>query len=198
MAGLTRVGVIGGTFDPVHIAHLVLAEQAREQLQLQRVLFIPAGDPWRKAQRGVTPAADRLAMVRLAVRDNPAFAVDEREVRRSGPTYTVDTLRELRGELGAAAEVYFVVGEDALADLPAWRDPAGIAELAYIAVAPRPGWTPPPSLPFDINRLVRIEMPLMDVSSTELRARARAGRSLRYFVPDAVAAYIREHGLYGV
>jgi len=206
-----RLGVLGGTFDPPHVGHLALAEQAREQLRLDRVLFIPAGDPWRKSQRAVTPAVHRLAMIRLAVAGNPAFAVDDSEVRRKGPTYSVDTLRELRARLATADELYFVIGQDALADLPHWRDPAGIAALALIAVARRPfavlraGSEPvegpradaePPALPFDASRLVRVEMPLIDVSSTDLRARARAGRSLRYLVPDAVAAYIREKGLY--
>src|SRR3972149_10855800 len=206
-----RLGVVGGTFDPPHVAPLVLAEQAREQLRLARVIFIPAGDPWRKSQHAVTPAVHRLAMIRLAIAHNPAFTVDDSEVRRKGPTYTVDTLRELRARLTPADELYFVIGQDALADLPHWRDPAGIAALALIAVARRPfavlraGSEPvegpradaePPALPFDASRLVRVEMPLIDVSSTDLRARAGAGRSLRYLVPDAVAAYIREKGLY--
>ena len=198
-----RLGVLGGTFDPPHVGHLALAEQAREQLRLDRVLFIPAGDPWRKSQRAVTPAVHRLAMIRLAVAGNPAFAVDDSEVRRKGPTYSVDTLRELRARLATADELYFVIGQDALADLPHWRDPAGIAALALIAVARRPepvegprADAEPPALPFDASRLVHVEMPLIDVSSTDLRARARAGRSLRYLVPDAVAAYIREKGLY--
>jgi len=192
---MTRVGVLGGTFDPVHVGHLILAEQAREQLRLDRVLFVPAGDPWRKAQRSVTPARHRLAMVRLAVAGNPAFEVDESEIRREGPTYTVETLRELRERLSPDDELFFIVGEDALADLPAWRDPAGIAALALIAVAPRQG-VQAPALPFDASRLVRVEMPFVDISSTDLRERARAGRSLRYLVPDAVEAYIREKGLY--
>ncbi len=190
-----NLGVLGGTFDPVHLGHLILAEQAREQLHLDRVLFVPAGDPWRKAQRRVTPASHRVAMVSLAVAGNPAFEVDDSEVMRTGPSYTVDTLRELRARLSTADELYFIIGQDALADLPRWRDPVAIAALALITVAPRAN-AEPPALSFDASRLVRIEMPLIDVSSTDLRARARAGRSLRYLVPDAVEAYIRDQGLY--
>jgi len=190
-----RIGVLGGTFDPIHIAHLLLAEQAREQLQLDRVLFIPAGDPWRKAHRKVAPAKDRLAMTRLAIAGEAGFEVDDCEVTRDGPTYTADTLRDLRGRLGPDGELFLLLGEDALADLPFWHDPEGIAEQATIVVAPR-GGAVLPELPFDAERVVRIEMPYLEISSTDLRERARHGRSLRYLVPDAVAAYIREHKVY--
>lgn len=191
-----RLGVLGGTFDPPHVGHLVLAELAREQLRLDRVRFIPAGDPWRKAHREVTPARHRLEMVRLAVADNAAFEVDDCEVMREGATYTVDTLRLLRAALGPADEVYFLVGEDALVDMAAWRDPAGIADQALIAVAPRDDVELPPNLPIDRDRVVRVDMPYIAISSTELRERARRGLSLRYLVPPAVEAYIRENRLY--
>lgn len=193
-----RLGVLGGTFDPPHIAHLVFAEQARQQLALDRVLFIPAGDPWRKAALKVTPAEHRLAMVRLAISDNAAFEVDDCEIKRVGPTYTVETLQGLRQRLKDDDEIFLLLGEDALADLPFWRDPAGIADLATIAVAPRQGVELPAGLPFDAKRLVPIDMPFMDVSSTALRERARRGLSLRYLVPPAVEAYISEHKLYSV
>lgn len=195
VGGVARLGVLGGTFDPIHLGHLILAEQAREQLRLDRVLFIPAGDPWRKSARKIAPAKHRLAMVELAVAGNDAFVFDDRELRRAGPTYTVETLRELRAGLQVNDEIYFILGADALADLPNWRDPAGLADVAMLAVAPREG-VAAPALPIDASRVVRIEMPLIDISSTELRKRARQGRSLRYLVPDAVEAYIRDHGLY--
>jgi nicotinate-nucleotide adenylyltransferase len=191
-----RLGVLGGTFDPPHIAHLIFAEQAREQLGLDRVLFIPAGDPWRKAGRDITPAASRLEMVRLAVADNPAFEADDCEVSRAGPTYTVDTLRSLKQRLHAQDEIFFLVGQDALADIPFWQDPSGIAELAMIVVAPRQGVEDPPELPFQTDRLAYVVMPFLDISSTALRERARRGQSLRYFVPPAVEAYIRENKVY--
>ena len=190
-----RLGVFGGTFDPIHVGHLILAEAAREQLRLDKVSFIPAGDPWRKAGQVITPAPHRLAMVRLAIADNPAFQLDEREVVREGPSYTIDTLRELQAGLSAADELYLIVGEDALADMPNWRDPAAIAAAARIAVAPRAG-AALPTLPFPTERLIDVEMPLIAISATELRWRARLGLSLRYQVPDTVAAYVRDHRLY--
>jgi nicotinate-nucleotide adenylyltransferase len=190
-----RLGVLGGTFDPVHMAHLILAEQAREQLHLERVLFVPAGDPWRKADRRVTAAHHRLAMTRLAVAGNPAFLVDSREVARQGPTYTVDTLRELAQEHVPADELFFLLGEDALSDLPFWRDPGGIAALAWLVVAPRQG-AELPQLPFDSSRLLRLDMPYIAISSTDLRARAAAGASLRYLVPEPVREYIAAQALY--
>jgi len=190
-----RVGVFGGTFDPPHIGHLILAQHAYEQLHLDCVLFIPAGDPWRKRSRDVTPAFHRLAMTRLATVDNSVFSVDDCEVTREGATYTVDTLRELNGRLGAGSELFFILGEDALADLPHWRDPEGIAAEAMIAVVPREGVELPP-LPFSSERLVQVVMPYIGISSTELRIRARDGLSLRYHVPSGVEAYIHEQGLY--
>lgn len=195
MAGL-KIGVLGGTFDPIHIAHLLLAEQAREQLQLDRVLFVPAGDPWRKASRRVVPARHRLAMTKLAVADELGFEVDDCEVTREGPTYTVDTLRELH-ERHPDDRIYLLLGEDALADLPFWHEPASIADHATVVVAPR-GGVVLPELPFDPERVIRITMPFLDVSSTDLRARARRGKSLRYLVPEAVVDYIAKHKVYGV
>jgi nicotinate-nucleotide adenylyltransferase len=176
------------------MAHLLLAEQAREQLQLDRVLLIPAGDPWRKASRRVAPSVHRLAMTRLAVQHDPGFVVDDCEVTREGPTYTADTLRELHQRY-PGDELFLLLGEDALADLPFWHEPESLAENATIVVAPR-GGVVLPELPFDPDRVVRIKMPFLDVSSTDLRDRARHGKSLRYLVPDAVAGYIQEHGVY--
>jgi nicotinate-nucleotide adenylyltransferase len=187
---------MGGTFDPVHIAHLILAEQAREQLVLDKVLFMPAGDPWRKSSREVTAAPLRVEMVRRAVAGNPAFEVDDREVRRSGASYTIDTLRELRSELGEDDDVFLLLGDDALADLPNWKEPAELPKYAAIVVAPREGAGVAVSLPFEASALERIEMPIVDVSSTDLRRRVRLGQSLRYLVPDAVLEFIEAQGLY--
>jgi len=189
-----KIGVLGGTFDPIHNAHLLLAEQAREQLGLKKVLFVPAGDPWRKAFRRVLPAAHRLAMTELAVQDDSGFVVDDCETKRKGPTYTAETLRELH-KRHAKDELYLLLGEDALADLPFWREPEVIAEEANIVVAPR-GGVVLPELPFDPDRVIRIQMPFMEISSTDIRKRAKEGKSLRYLVPDAVAAYIKDHKLY--
>ncbi|HEX5140162.1 MAG TPA: nicotinate-nucleotide adenylyltransferase [Dehalococcoidia bacterium] len=191
-----RIGVLGGTFDPIHIGHLILAEQAREQVALDRVLFIPAGDPWRKAGRDIAPAQHRLAMTKLAIEGVDEFAVDDCEVRREGPTYTVDTLRELRARIDEDDELFFILGEDALADLPHWHNPSQIADYACIVVAPREGADAPESLPFDPVSIVRIEMPYIALTASDLRQRVRLGRSLRFMVPVAVERYIEEQGLY--
>jgi nicotinate-nucleotide adenylyltransferase len=190
-----RIGLMGGTFDPIHVAHLVLAEQAREQLALDSVLFMPAGDPWRKAQREITAAEHRLAMTRLAVDGREGFEVDDLEIRRSGPTYTVETLQDLRRRYGPESELFLLIGDDALIDLPFWRDPEGIAAEASIVVAPRADFEVP-ELAFKPGRLLRIDMPPLEISSTDLRRRAQQGRSLRFLVPDPVIEYIDRHGLY--
>lgn len=191
-----RIGILGGTFDPIHIAHLLLAEQAREQLVLDKVLLIPVGDPWRKATQQVTPAAVRLEMTRLAAAGNPYIEVDDREIRREGATYTIETLKELRAEIEADDDLFLILGEDALADLPQWREPESFPGYATIAVAPREGTDVPPTLPFDPVAIERIDLPYINVSSTDLRQRARWGRSLRYMVPEPVREFIEAQGLY--
>jgi nicotinate-nucleotide adenylyltransferase len=197
-----RTGVLGGTFDPVHLGHLILAEEARWALRLERLVLMPAAQPWRKAERQVTAADHRLAMLRLAVADDPSFDVSTLEIDRGGPTYTVETLAALRSELGEGVELVFVLGEDALLDLPHWRDPAGILRLARLGVAKRPG-TPPIDLaalervlPGIEDRIEMIPMPLIEISSTDIRRRVREGGTIRYLVPAPVQAYIAEHALY--
>ena len=198
-----RLGVLGGTFDPPHVGHLILAEEARTRLQLEKVLFVPAGDPWRKASQEITPAEHRLAMVRLMLASDPYFEVSTLEVERQGPSYTVDTLEALHQQCGPGLELYFILGEDALHDLPNWKEPARIVSLAWLAVVPRPperGWTSADleaAAPGLSQRVVRLPMLTIDISSTALRERARAGLSLRYLVPLGVEEYIRRHGLYG-
>ncbi len=195
-----RLGVLGGTFDPPHIGHLVLAEEARWRLALERVLWVPAGDPWRKEGKAISPAADRLAMSRLTIEGDPNFGLSTIEVERKGPSYTVETLAALQ-EQEPDAELFFILGEDALHDLPNWRDPAGIARLAWLAVAPRE-WSEAEAASLErmapgiVNRIVPVPMPGIDVSATDLRRRVAAGESIRYLVPPAVEAYIRDHGLY--
>ncbi len=193
-----NIGFLGGTFDPVHVAHLVLAEQARDQLALDQVLFIPAGDPWRKSHRAITAAEHRLAMLRLAIEGNGAFAISDIELRREGPTYTADTLEALAGERLDDA-FWFILGADALADLPNWREPERIVKHAMLAVAPRDVRevnAAELNIPALAGRLQLFDCPRLAISSTEIRERAAAGRSIRYLVPDAVAAYIEQHNLY--
>jgi nicotinate-nucleotide adenylyltransferase len=197
-----RIGLLGGTFDPIHFAHLRLAEDAREQLNLDRVLFLPAPNPWRKAGKTVVPVEHRLAMVMLAIADNPCFACSTLELDQDGPTFTANTLGALRAELGDDVVLHFIMGADALADLPHWHDPGRIVSLARLAVARRPRSRLPPLEALEqrvpgIRAVIdTVQMAPIDLSSTELRARAAAGRSLRYLMPDAVADYIQQHALY--
>lgn len=193
-----RVGVFGGTFDPPHLAHLVVAETVREAFALERVLWIPNGHPPHKPADALTAPAHRLAMTRLATAGHDAFEVSTIEMAAGGPRYTVDTLRALRAR-HPANDLVLVVGGDSLAAFATWRAPEAILALAPLAVYLRPGEDPavPPGLsPEAAARIRFVEAPLLGISSTALRARVRAGRSIRYLVPDAVAAYIRDEGLY--
>lgn len=193
-----RVGILGGTFDPVHIAHLRLAEEARECLRLDEVLFIPAGDPWRKSGRSIAAVAHRLEMLRLAVGDNDDFGISDIELRRAGPTYTAETLATLAGER-LDDEFWFIVGSDALADLPNWHEPERIVEHAMLAVAPRETQevnVAALNIPGIAGRIEMFPMTRIDVSATDIRARVAAARSIRYLVPPTVERYIAEHRLY--
>lgn len=189
---MRRIGVFGGSFDPPHMGHLQLAECAREQLRLDEVRFVPAGRPPHKLRDRMSPAGVRLQMTRLAIRGNPAFRVSTQELERGGASFTVDTLRAIAAaERGA--RLFLLVGADSLDDMPRWREPAAIRRLATVAVAGRSGAR---SRPRRGGSAVWIEFPWNDLSSTLVRRRARAGRSLRYLVPDAVARYIARHRLY--
>lgn len=194
-----RLGVLGGTFDPIHLGHLLLAETAREELGLERVLFVPAGDPWRKQERAISSAEHRLAMVRLAVADLPEYQVSTLEVDRPGPSYTADTLEAIARE-NPGAELYLLLGQDALADLPFWRYPQRIAQLSILAVARRPGFEAAAAeslASLDISRRIRwLDMRAIDISASAIREKVRAGRSIRFLVPAAVEEYILRHGLY--
>ena len=195
-----RLGVLGGTFDPVHLGHLVLAERAREQLELDKVLWLPAGDPWRKADRQVTAAKHRAEMVRRAIDGCGEFELAVQEIEREGPTYTVETLAALN-ERYPEGELFFLLGQDALEDVPNWHDPERLIALATMAVAARGEERRSPDaldrlVPGLGGRVTWIEMPHLEISATELRHRAAAGQSLRYVTPDAVAAYIHDQRLY--
>ncbi len=196
-----RLGVFGGTFDPPHLGHLVVAEQAREQLKLDLVLFVPAGQPWMKADQPVAPAHHRLEMARLAIEEHPAFRVSDLEVVRQGPSYTVDTLEELH-RADPSAEPFLILGEDSFREVERWRRPLRLLELCTLAVYRRPGvaeWSLEKLeavLPGVSRRVVTVEGPLIGISATDLRQRAAQGRSLRYLTPPAVEEYIRRHRLY--
>ena len=188
---MTRVGLLGGTFDPVHHGHLVVAQAALDELELDEVRLLVAGDPWQKD--AVTPAAVRVELCELAVADHDELVVDDRECRRDGPTYTVDTLLELRVE-EPEAEWVFLLGADAAARLPQWHRGEAALTLARFVAVTRPGHPMPDRLPDGVETLA---VPPLDVSSTQLRELAGRGRSLRYLVPGSVRRRIGEYGLYG-
>lgn len=199
------IGVLGGTFDPIHLGHLAIAEEVREALGLERVLFVPARRPVHKPGRPVSPAEDRVAMVALAIGDNPAFALSRVEVDRDGPSYTVDTLEGLAAEARAAdrtPDLTFILSAEAYAGLPTWHRPERILELCRMAVVPRPGAAPinPAAMaklvPGADRRTIVLDGPRVDISGSSIRERVAVGRSIRYLVPDAVIAYIGDHGLY--
>ncbi|NLG48628.1 MAG: nicotinate-nucleotide adenylyltransferase [Chloroflexi bacterium] len=195
-----RVGVFGGTFDPIHIGHLVVAEEARVSCALDRVIFIPAKKPPHKPGEPYASAGDRLEMVRLAIADNPYFCVSGMELERAGPSYTVDTLRAIREEC-LVRSLFFIMGADSLVHLKTWRDPHGIMQLARLIAVTRPDWDVDlaaldrelPGLAANTELLTTVRL---EISSTDLRERVSEGRPIRYQVPDQVEAYIREHGLY--
>jgi nicotinate-nucleotide adenylyltransferase len=203
-----RLGVFGGTFDPIHLGHLAVAEEVREVLGLERLLFVPAGDPWQKSESMVTPAPMRLALVERAIAGNPAFAVSPIEVGRAGPSFTVDTLEELataERRAGREPDLWFILSAEALAGLATWRAPERILALARLAVVPRGGTAPDLAaaaaafgrdFPGLSDRVRFIPGPRLELSATRIRARVAAGRSIRYLVPSAVAEAITEYALY--
>jgi nicotinate-nucleotide adenylyltransferase len=199
-----KIGVLGGTFDPIHLGHLIVAEDLREKLGLSEVLFIPAGRPWlkMKEEKTISAAEHRLAMVRLAVASNHYFKVSTMEINRPGISYSIDTVLELKSELGAQTEIYFIVGPDALAELPKWKEPARLVELCQVVGIGRPGYTKANlrklerSIPGASRRIMMVDVPQIDISSTEIRERVACGLSIRYLVPEAVEKYIAEHKLY--
>ena len=194
--------MFGGTFDPIHIGHLIAAEEVRCDLALDTVLFIPAGQPPHKSPAGVTPASQRARMVELAIASNPAFELSRVDLERPGRSYTVDTLRLLREQLGGSTEIYFIIGMDSLSELTTWRDPSGIISLCRLAVVNRPPYqqvelsTLEAELPDISNRVDMVRMPGIYVASSDLQARVAHGLSIRYQVPEAVERYILENGLY--
>jgi nicotinate-nucleotide adenylyltransferase len=194
-AGAERLGVLGGTFDPPHVAHLVAALDVRHELDLDRVLLVVANDPWQKrGTRAITPAADRLALVEAAIAGHDGLEADDREIRRGGASYTAETLEELAAE-DPTRELFVVVGTDLAAGLATWHRPEAIAALATLVLVERPGVAvtdPPPGF-----RVERVRTPRLDISSTDLRARLAAGRPVDLLLPGGVATEIHRRRLYG-
>ena len=197
-----NIGVMGGTFDPIHNGHLVVAEEAKARLELTEVLFIPAGKPWLKADRQITSAGQRVEMVRLAIAGQPYYKVSTIEVERPGPTYTADTLVELKGKIEPGDELFFIVGWDDLEQLPRWREPSQLINNCFIVAVPRPGYSLPvlnsleESIPGISQRVVIMDKPEIDICASEIRDRVARGLSIHQLVPEAVERYIKQQGLY--
>jgi nicotinate-nucleotide adenylyltransferase len=195
-----NVGILGGTFDPIHIGHLVIAEEARIKLGLKEVLFVPAGQPWLKLERNITPAAHRVEMVRRAIADNPHFELCTLEVERPGPSYTVDTLAMLQKQLGSEASLFFILGRDTLAELPLWKEPQKVVQLCRLVVPPRLGSRDlkhlETAIPGLLDKVIQLDMPVIGISSSEIRQRIAQGLPIRYLVPAEVEKYIAEQKIY--
>jgi nicotinate-nucleotide adenylyltransferase len=193
-----RIGIMGGTFDPIHHGHLVAGEEARWQFRLDQVLFIPTGRPWQKPV-GVSPAEDRYLMTVIATASNPAFAVSRLEVDNPGPSYTVDTLRRLRAELPEGTRLLFIGGADLLQQLLTWKEPEQVLALAELIAATRPDFDVDDvvqKVPAAAGRVHRMEIPALAISSSDIRARVARGEPIEYLVPEGVARYIQKRALY--
>ncbi|GLZ00894.1 nicotinate-nucleotide adenylyltransferase [Actinoplanes sp. NBRC 103695] len=192
--GGKRIGIMGGTFDPIHHGHLVAASEVAARFRLDEVVFVPTGEPWQKPP-DVTPAEDRYLMTVIATASNPQFQVSRADIDRSGPTYTVDTLRDLRAVYGPEAELFFITGADALARILSWKDALEVFSLAHFVGVTRPGFEltdkhlPP-------GKVTLVEVPAMAISSSDCRNRVRSGKPVWYLVPDGVVQYIAKRGLY--
>ena len=197
-----NIGVLGGTFDPVHNGHLIVAEEAKARLNLAEVIFVPAGQPWLKADIPISPAEHRLQMLRLAIADKPHFKLSTIEIERAGASYSVDTIAELQSQLGNGDELFFILGWDSLAELPQWREPKRLIKLCYLVAAPRTGHLCPKlkaleaSIPGISQRVMLLDEPEIDISASVIRDRVARGLSVLHLVPEAVNRYIKEHGLY--
>lgn len=190
-----RLGVMGGTFDPIHNGHLVAASEVAHLFSLDEVVFVPTGRPWLKSEQKVTEAEDRYLMTVIATASNPRFSVSRVDIERSGPTYTIDTLRDIHEIYPPDTEIFFITGADALAQMLRWRDMDELFTLAHFVGCTRPGHQlSDPGLPN--GRVSLVEVPALAISSTECRQRVRSGEPIWYLVPDGIVQYINKRGLY--
>jgi len=195
MGDAQRIGVMGGTFDPIHHGHLVAASEVAQVFALDEVMFVPTGQPWQKDDRQVSPSEDRYLMTVIATASNPRFSVSRIDIDRGGPTYTIDTLRDLRTERGDEAELFFITGADALAQIMSWQDVNELFALAHFVGVTRPGHRlTGDGLPKDKVSLV--EVPALAISSTDCRERVGRGEPIWYLVPDGIVQYIAKRRLY--
>ena len=190
-----RIGVMGGTFDPIHIGHLVAASEVAHRFDLDRVVFVPTGQPWQKSDRDVSAPEDRYLMTVIATAPDERFSVSRVDVDRDGPTYTVDTLRDIRAEIGEEHDYHFITGADALGEILSWREPDEVLRLAHLVGVTRPGHVlaDPGLAP---GRVTLLEIPALAISSSDIRARVSRGEPIRYLVTSGVEAYIATVGLY--
>ena len=197
-----KTGVLGGTFDPVHDGHLIIADAVKDKLSLDEIIFVPAGQPWLKVDRPISAARHRLQMLHLVLDDTPYFKLSTAEIERSGPSYTVDTIAELRGRLDAEDEVFFILGWDNLSQLPQWREPSRLIEMCHLVAVHRPGAARPDlkvlenDIPGITQRVTLLDEPSVDISASAIRERVAGKLSVRHLVTEAVNRYIKEHGLY--
>jgi len=197
-----NVGVLGGTFDPIHNGHIAIAEECQTQLNLAEVIFVPAGQPWLKGDKPVLGAEHRMQMVQLAIATHPSFKLSSIEVERDGPSYTVETIVALMTELNRGDELFFIMGWDTLPQFHRWKQPSRLVEMCHLVAVPRPGYTLPELdsleavIPGLMNRLIVLNSPEVDISATDIRDRVARGLSIDHLVPGPVAKYIRQHKLY--
>ena len=197
-----NIGVLGGTFDPLHLGHLTVADEVRAQLDLGEVIFVPAGLPWLKKNNFISPAAHRVQMVSLAIAEQPYFKLNAMEVGRPGPSYTVETIAELQAQLGAGDELFFILGWDNLAQLPRWREPSRLIKMCRLVAVPRPGYSAPDLQKLEVKipglsrRLILLDKPEVDIDASKIRHRVAHGLSIQHLVPGPVYEYIKQHRLY--
>jgi nicotinate-nucleotide adenylyltransferase len=194
-----RLGIMGGTFDPIHYGHLVTAEEALHQFELDRVIFVPTGSPWMKEHEVVSSSEDRYLMTVIATASNPRFGVSRIEVDRDGPTYAVDTLRSLKTELGPDVDLFFITGGDAVLEIFQWKEPQELFDLAHFIAATRPGYDIAAFESHAANhhpRITVMSIPALAISSTDIRTRVAHGQPIRYLVPEGVNSFVQKAGLY--
>ena len=197
-----KIGILGGTFDPIHNGHLAIAEEARPDLNLEEVLFLPAGQPWMKSDRPILAAVHRVEMIKLAIEGRPYFKLSTIEAEQEGPSYTVDTIAKLKGPSAAASDLYFIIGWDNLARITLWKNPLKLIKLCFLVAVPRPGYDRSDidkletEIPGISKKIILMDAPRVDISATDIRDKVAQGLSIKGLVPEKVAAYIKENRLY--
>ena len=197
-----NIGVLGGTFDPIHIGHLMIAEGVRVQLGLTEILFVPAGQPWLKANNQISATEHRIQMVRLAIADKPYFRLSTMETERAGPSFTVDTIGELQGQIDAGDKLFFILGWDILLQLPQWHEPQRLVKMCSLVAVPRVGYPTPDlsdleaAIPGLSESTILLNTPQIDISASGVRGRVAQGLSIQNLVPEPVENYIKQHRLY--